>query len=59
MTGRYVDKELHRRRNRRKKMRKLRMKLQETRTSEERKKLLDKMRRISVYPVDILELRNS
>ena len=59
MTGRYVDKELHRRRNRRKKMRKLRMKLQETKTSDERRNLLDKMRRISVYPGDIIELRNN
>ena len=56
MSGRYVDKELRRRRNRKKKLQKLRMRLKETRSSEEREHLLDKMRRISVYPNDIPEL---
>ncbi|HLF89447.1 MAG TPA: DUF6800 family protein [Anaerolineales bacterium] len=56
MAGRYVDKELCRRRNRKKKLRKLRIRLQETHSSEERERLLDKMRRISLYPNDIPEL---
>jgi hypothetical protein len=55
-TGRYVDKEIRRRRNRRKKIRKLRARLQDANTLEERTRFLEKMRRISIDPRDIPEL---
>jgi hypothetical protein len=55
-TGRYVDKEIRRRRNRRKKIRKLRARLQDANTLEERTRFLKKMRRISIDPRDIPEL---
>lgn len=59
MARRYVDKELRRRRNRKKKLRKLRDRLRATRSNEERERLLEKMRRISLYPNDIPELSKS
>jgi hypothetical protein len=59
MAGRYVDKELRRRRNRKKKLRKLRMRFWNTRSSEEQERLLEKMRRISVNPNDVPELGKS
>lgn len=55
---RYVDKELNRRRNRRKKIRKYRAKVQEAKTLEERTHWLEKMRKISIMPHDLPEFSN-
>ena len=56
MTGRFVDRELRKRRNRRKKIREIRARLQAAHSSEEKERLLTRLRKIIIDPRDIPEL---
>jgi len=50
--GREKDRKLRRRRQRQKKLRKLKTQLAEAGDLREKQRLIDKIKRISVYPVD-------
>lgn len=51
--GRQVDRELRRRRRRQKKLRRLKARLAQTKDPAERERLIDKIRRISYYPMKV------
>jgi hypothetical protein len=55
MAGREKDRKLRRRRSRRKKLQKLKAKLAETKDLKRREHLIEKIKRISVYPPENLK----